>query len=207
VAHKEFGPAVATICRFRALAVDHGRGLVVHARDMICALPPDAKPIAVIRDYASLIEAIRAPVAELQITHETVDHVSGIQSGYTSKLLCRPPMKPLGAISLGCVLGALGMQLIAVEDPEALERVRHRLLPRKNQGRQGRRTKRLGIVREMLARYGSAGGRAFFASRSPEEISRHQSRAARIRWRAWRRARAIRAQTSAAQPAVAPHSP
>jgi hypothetical protein len=98
---------------------------------MICALPPDAKTIAVIRDYEDLIEAIRARVAELQITHETVDHVSGIQSGYTSKLLCRPPIKRLDAISLGPMLGALGLMLIAVEDPEQLARVRHRLVPRK----------------------------------------------------------------------------
>jgi hypothetical protein len=40
-------------------------------------------------------------------------------------------MKILGHISLGALLGALGIKLIVVEDPEQLERVQARLTPRK----------------------------------------------------------------------------
>lgn len=89
------------------------------------------RPLATVRDYAGLIEAIRVRRAELNVTLEVVDDVAGTCSRYSSKLLCDPPMKHLGAISLGPILGALGLALVVVEDIETLDRVRSRLTPRK----------------------------------------------------------------------------
>jgi hypothetical protein len=79
-----------------------------------------ARRIAVVRDYESLLQAIRLRMSELNITQSVVDDVSGVQSGYTGKLLCSPPIKRLGMMSLGAVLGTIGMQLVAVEDPFAI---------------------------------------------------------------------------------------
>jgi hypothetical protein len=62
-----------------------------------------------------LIEALRQRRDELDISHETIDDVSGLQPGYTSKVLAR--MKGLGPVSLPALLGALACGLVLVEDP------------------------------------------------------------------------------------------
>lgn len=89
------------------------------------------KHLATVSDYAGLLAAVRARVVELNITHENLDAVSGIQSGYAGKLLCNPPIRNFGLVSLGLVLGGLGLKLLVVEDEEALARVRSRLAPRR----------------------------------------------------------------------------
>jgi hypothetical protein len=88
---------------------------------------PEPKLLATVRDYDELIAAIRTRRDELQVTHETI----GIPSGYASKLLTDPPIKRMGMISLGPMLGALGLMLVVVEDPAALSRVRGRLVNRR----------------------------------------------------------------------------
>jgi hypothetical protein len=84
-----------------------------------------------IRSQAELLDAIRARRDELNISHETIDNIAGFQAGYTSKLLCTPPMKNPGPMSLGALLGALGMALMPVPDPEMIAKVEDRWEPRK----------------------------------------------------------------------------
>jgi hypothetical protein len=67
---------------------------------------------------------------ELDVTFSTIDFAGGLQDGYAQKILGKRPCKRFGEISLGCVLGAMGIKLVAVEDPAALARVRDRLAPR-----------------------------------------------------------------------------
>jgi hypothetical protein len=88
-------------------------------------------PLAICHDYNQLLEAIRARRDALGITHHTIDAVSGVADGYASKLLCDPPLKHLGAASLGCILGALGLQLVVTEDPDGFRRVKPMLTRRK----------------------------------------------------------------------------
>jgi len=87
----------------------------------------EARQIAVVRDYDALMDALRARRDELKVTHAVIDDVSGVQPGYASKLLADPPIKGFGRVSLGPILGALGLQLIVVVDPEGFRRVRSRL--------------------------------------------------------------------------------
>jgi len=89
-----------------------------------CVLPID------VRTYAQLVAALRARRDELQVTHEVLDAVSGLQPGWTSKLFCRQPMRRMGPLSLECMLGALGLKLTISEDPEALARVQPLLTKR-----------------------------------------------------------------------------
>jgi hypothetical protein len=84
-----------------------------------------------IRDINDLVAAIRARRDELNVSHELLDHLAGLQSGYTSKLLAPEPMKGLGPMSLPALLGALGVALVLVEDSAAIERVRDKWVPRK----------------------------------------------------------------------------
>lgn len=79
-----------------------------------------------IRSMAELLNAMRARRDYLDISHETIDAISGVPSGYTSKLFAPIPTRGIGYKSLGDVLGALGMALVPVEDPEAMRLVRHR---------------------------------------------------------------------------------
>jgi len=78
---------------------------------------------APIRSMPELIEALRARRDSLNISHETIDSIAGLQSGYTSKLLAPKPIKNLGPMSFGSLLGALGLAVVVVEDPQAVVRV------------------------------------------------------------------------------------
>lgn len=89
-----------------------------------------ARELAIVRDYDDLHAVLRARADELNVSRLTIDHVAGLQDGYTAKLLAPVPLKRVGAISMGPLLAALGLALVVVEDPEALERVSSRLVPR-----------------------------------------------------------------------------
>ncbi|WP_143035619.1 hypothetical protein [Bradyrhizobium sp. Rc2d] len=70
---------------------------------------------------------------ELDISHETLDGISGLQGGYVSKLLADPPMRGFGEMSLQAVLDALALRIavcVIVEDEELAKRVRGRWKPR-----------------------------------------------------------------------------
>jgi hypothetical protein len=134
--------------------------------------------IAVARDYDQLITAIRARRDELQVTHITIDEVAGLQGGYAGKLLCDPPIKLLGKVSFGCVLGALGLAVVLVQDNDALKKVQDRLVTRKHRKMRPDRSHTWFTAenaREMAKR------RA--AKMSAKERSASASKAARARWR------------------------
>ncbi|MCK1627407.1 hypothetical protein IVA98_30700 [Bradyrhizobium sp. 160] len=81
-----------------------------------------------------LLQAVRDRRDELDLSHETLDGITGLQGGYVSKLLADPPMRGFGEMSLQALLDALGMRIafaVIVEDPERAERVRSRWRPRK----------------------------------------------------------------------------
>src|SRR5262245_6014051 len=90
------------------------------------------RQLAIVRSYDELIIALRAHCTELGSAGETYDDVAGLPLRYTSKLLAPVPIKTLGRISLGPLLGVLGLALVVVEDAEALARIRDRLTPRQN---------------------------------------------------------------------------
>jgi hypothetical protein len=92
------------------------------------------EPLAVVTDYDGLVLALRRRVVELNTTLGAVDDLAGLPSNYTAKLLCLHTMKCLGPISLGPILGALGLKLALVVDEDALARVHDRLPLRKPGG-------------------------------------------------------------------------
>jgi hypothetical protein len=83
--------------------------------------------------YAGLIDAMRARAEELKIAVSSADFaaVSGLPSYYGNKLLAANPVRRIGAISLGPLLGALGLRLVVQEDPLAVQRFTSRLPVRK----------------------------------------------------------------------------
>jgi hypothetical protein len=81
-----------------------------------------------------LLRVVRDRRDELDLSHETIDAIAGLQSGYTSKLLSDPPMRGFGEMSLKALLEALGLRIavaVIVEDVDLADRVRARWKPRK----------------------------------------------------------------------------
>jgi hypothetical protein len=84
-----------------------------------------------VRNEAELLAAIRARCNELQITYETLDVVAVLPERYASKLLCDPPIKHMGALTLWNVLGTLGFQISLVPD-EIPAHIREKMIVRKH---------------------------------------------------------------------------
>ena len=93
------------------------------------------RQIAVVSNYYELVACLRARADTLDVSNLTLDEVAGLQEGYTGKVLAISPSRALGRMSLGALLGALGLKLAVLEDREALARVRPRLVKRRHNGK------------------------------------------------------------------------
>jgi hypothetical protein len=87
------------------------------------------KPLAIIRTTDDLRRLFRLRVAQLNISLETLDLVAGLPTRYSQVLLGPEPRKHFGAISFDALLGALAVELVAMEDKAALARIQRRLEP------------------------------------------------------------------------------
>lgn len=80
-----------------------------------------------------LLQVVRDRRDELDVPHEVLDAITGLQSGYVSKLLADPPVRGFGEMSLKALLDALGLRIafaVIMEDSEQAERMRGRWRPR-----------------------------------------------------------------------------
>src|SRR5260370_40953406 len=73
------------------------------------------------REYAELLTLLRS-------YRPAIDHVADLPPS----LLPPSPIKNIGRVSLGAILGVLGLKLVVEVDQEQFERIRHRLTKRKN---------------------------------------------------------------------------
>jgi hypothetical protein len=133
--------------------------------------------------YRELLQIVRDRVAQLQISYEVLDSISGLPSGYSGKLLCEPPKKRMGAISQFLIFGALGLAITVHEDPAAFERVRGRLERRNH--RQVRVRRKLGMCvfdADFIRQRGRKGGLARVANQTPKQRRDSARHAAKARW-------------------------
>jgi hypothetical protein len=91
--------------------------------------PMTEQPLGVCRTADDLRRVLRARFAQLGVSFETVDAISGLPTRYTAKVLGLQPTRRFGQFSLDGLLGAAGIKLVAFEDTEALARVQTRLVP------------------------------------------------------------------------------
>jgi hypothetical protein len=141
--------------------------------------------IAEFSNYDELINALRIRAAELNLSGETVDAVSGLPARYTQKLLGPQQIRRLGSTSLGPFLGALAVRCLIVEDRAALERLRRQTTPRKSQ--YARTGMRAGSVQILLTRTfmqkirkkGGQNSRKYLPKRLVKQLAR---KAALARW-------------------------
>lgn len=159
------------------------------------------RQLATVHDYDGLVAAFRARASELNVSRLTIDEVSGLQSGYASKLLATPPIKTVGAASLGPILGALGMAMVLVEDDAQMRRIASRMAVRNTaQVRVLSGGKHIKITLRHLRKIGKRGGKARALKLSSHRRIQIALRAAKVRWKrakAQRRAKrnALSAQT------------
>jgi hypothetical protein len=91
---------------------------------------PALPDVPMIHSMEELLAALRARRDELQLTHERLDDISGLPSGYFGKLLAPVPIKNLGWMSFGLALDSMGVALVMVENPEQIKLVEKRWTPR-----------------------------------------------------------------------------
>ena len=135
-----------------------------------------------IEDYHAIA---RARADELELTREGLDRVAGFTSGHASKLLASIPMKRVGPLSFGTLNGALGMKLVAVEDPEAMQA--HAGMRAANRRMRSGRDENAGMTMNelkarIISRHCKKAVQARNAKLSPEDRSRICRVAANARW-------------------------
>jgi hypothetical protein len=146
--------------------------------------------IAEVRTADDLRVLFRKRIASLGITFETTDTIAGLPAGYTAKLLGPEPMRRFGPVALEALMGATGLKLLAVEDAEALARVKGRYVQR--QRRLAQRAGPKGFVRtidsKFMRKIGALGGFKTAQARharalAKSALSEMKRRAALRRWR------------------------
>ncbi len=141
--------------------------------------------LGVVKTYADLHAIVRQRVADLNISHASVDHVAGLNDGYFGKLMAR--MKHLGPQTMPLVLCALGIKLVAVVDVEAQEAYTKRMPTRETAGNkmpaiESRKNKRRYANRD--SRWGQRLRAVQLLGMSPTQRQRSARHAAKMRWRA-----------------------
>ncbi|MGY4614784.1 hypothetical protein ACVWZ4_000011 [Bradyrhizobium sp. USDA 4472] len=97
---------------------------------------------APIRSMTDLVEAVRAAQIDRELSYEVIDALSGLQSGYTAKILGPAQSKRLGPVSTFPLLGALGKALVLVDDEEQIVLVKGRWKKRNIVGGSARQLKK-----------------------------------------------------------------
>jgi len=136
----------------------------------------------IVRHSGVLLQLIRNRVAELQTTHASVEAVSGIQSGYLSKVTSDPPSKRIGLYMAFILLESLGLRLSVSIDPTT-SRLAHRFEKRRlfRQARSERARKDL--PPDFLVHRSKKGGIARAQSLSAKQRSEIARNAITARWR------------------------
>jgi hypothetical protein len=152
--------------------------------------PLDGTSLATVRTGADLCVMFRERIASLGITYETADSIAGLPAGYTAKLLAPTPLRRFGPVAIECLLGATGLKLLAVEDPETLARVKKRFVYRRRMA-SNRASPSYQVVkrtRQFMRQIGTLGGIKSGEVRraralQKKAISEMKCRAALRRWR------------------------
>ena len=156
------------------------------------------------REYDELVAALRTRIAELQTTHASVDDISGLQSGYTGKLLGPAAVRGFGRTSLGPILGALGLKILVAED-ETGARITSRLKRRErtavyakppsiaarvlDETGKTRRSALSELKTELMRTLGRRGGVVSAANMTANQRRERAATTARARWLKKRNAR------------------
>jgi hypothetical protein len=90
--------------------------------------------LARISTYADLIRVLRVRCDQFDIAYSNLDEIAAISQGLTGQFLSPHSARVMGCRSLMAILGALGIVLVAQEDPEALARALPKMRKRQPNG-------------------------------------------------------------------------
>jgi hypothetical protein len=141
---------------------------------------PQPDILARIADYSSLLQVIRQRVDELGVTHETLDAISGLQTGYSSKLLCDPPLRRMGPLTLFIVLPSLGMSVALAVDPLAMKALETRMVRRRTP--RLLRARSITLTRDFYSHIARLGNAARMVKLTPARRRAIARKAIRARW-------------------------
>ena len=131
-------------------------------------------------DYDEMMSVLRARQAELNLSGETIDAVSGLPSRYSAKLLGPNQIRRLGATSLAPFFGALAVRGVLVEDRAALARLR-KTTPRNLS--YVRSAPSIVFTVHFFRRIGRLGAQARVAATTKKQRQEWARKAAIARWR------------------------
>jgi len=80
-----------------------------------------SEPIAVIRNYEELVDALRTRKNGLQLSNATVDRLAGLTDGHTDKILGPTATKGFSRMTVDLLLQVFAVKLVMVEDVEAAQ--------------------------------------------------------------------------------------
>lgn len=152
----------------------------------------EPRRIAIVSDYDGLIDALRKRIGELGLTNQTIDEITGLQPGYSGKLLGDAQIKKLGPLSFGTMLQALGLALVVVEDHAALARVAGRHEKRERPPVLLTNVRRRRATWLYNSRAGRRNGRKSWTNRTERQRQKHIQRMNKARWKKWREKRKAR---------------
>jgi general stress protein YciG len=143
--------------------------------------------IGEINSFSDLHSVLRARAEQLNMSRETIDHLTGLQPGYSSKLLAPRPIRKLSDFALGLLLPVLGIKLCLVECPQRMARIAKHIGTRKGDHvRQGGAVS-FQLSRRFLKRIAREGGensRKYMTREQATELARRAGRAgAAARWK------------------------
>jgi hypothetical protein len=157
--------------------------------------PADWRGLGIITDYGSLMDTLRARAAVRQIAVSgDANEIAGLPTGYIQKLIGPRQVRRIGMMSLGPLLGVLGLKLIAVEDPETIKRFASRTRKRDQRlvrsGIRGDTTK-IFLSRRFMSKIQTEGRRVRWEENTTAEQRSELARNLnRIRWAKWRKRKA-----------------
>lgn len=96
------------------------------------AAPRVAEPdYATVDSAACMRAALRKRIAELGVTLECLENLSGASSGYVTRILGDPPQKRAALETFLWLIPALGLELILRVDPQATAKMAPRYMKRR----------------------------------------------------------------------------
>jgi hypothetical protein len=140
----------------------------------------------VVTDYEALREGFIDRAEDLNVTRLALDEAGGFTGGHSAKILCTPPIKDLGKVSLGKMLKATGMALVLVIDDERFAPVKATMAKRKKTMRAVARIRRVKglFTKENAGKY----GKKRWDGITPEIRKKIMRKVAKARWKQRRRA-------------------
>lgn len=148
--------------------------------------------LAEVKDYDGMIAALRARMTEIGVTNETMDALTGLQSGYVGKLLGPSQIKRIGPVSMGLLMQGLAIKFVMIEDETLLEEMRERWKMREKAKPLAKPLSSNGSISDFkgfLRRLGRKGGKARIKRMSRGERRRIAARGGKERWRKARRSK------------------